>query len=102
MDFMSLGDRLNWDQLVAFVAQIQDAGTLHQLAGQARNAGEQLPVLFAAVQLSGKPAAVAGYLAKFNQTGLDDLGASLHYGAGGVSELANAASAFYIRLWNGG
>ncbi len=88
MDFMSLGDRLNWDQLVAFVAQIQDTGTLHQLAGQVRNAGERLPVLFAAVQLSGKPAAVAGYLARFSQTGPEDLGASLHYGAGGVSELA--------------
>ena len=73
MDFLSLGDRLNWDQLVAFVAQIQDTGTLHQLAGQVRNAGEQLPVLFAAVQLSGKPAAVAKYLAKFSQSGLEDL-----------------------------
>jgi hypothetical protein len=87
MDFMSLADRLNWDQLVAFVAQIQDTGTLHQLAGQARTAGEQLPVLFAAVQQSGKPAGVAKYLAKFSQTGLEDLGASLHSGAGGVSEL---------------
>jgi len=96
MDFMSLGDRFNWDQLAAFVAQIQDAGTLHQLAGQARNAGEQLPVLFAAVQLSGKPAAVAKYLAKFNQTGLEDLGVSLHSGAGGVSELAQRGQ----RLFN--
>jgi hypothetical protein len=87
MDFLSLGDRFNWDQLVAFVAHIPDTGTLHQLAGQARNAGEQLPVLFAAVQLSGKPAAVSRYLAKFNQTGLADLGASLHFGAGGVNEL---------------
>ena len=36
MDFLSLGDRLNWDQLVAFVAQIQDTGTLHQLAHSTR------------------------------------------------------------------
>ncbi|MGA9450384.1 MAG: hypothetical protein WBW41_03460 [Verrucomicrobiia bacterium] len=96
MDFLSLGDRLNWDQLVAFVAQIQDTGTLHQLAGQVRNAGEQLPVLFAAVQLSGKPAAVAKYLAKFSQSGLEDLRASLHDGAGGVSELAQRGQ----RLFN--
>ncbi len=95
LDFMSLGERFNWDQLVAFVAQIQDAGTLHQLAAQARNAGEQLPVLFAAVQLSGKPAGVANYLAKFSQTGLKDLGASLHYGAGGVNELAQRDRRFY-------
>ena len=42
MDFLSLGERFNWDQLVAFVAQIPDTGTLHQLAGQARNAGDTI------------------------------------------------------------
>ena len=99
MDFLSLGERFNWDQLVAFVAQIPDTGTLHQLAGEARNAGTQLPVLFAAVQLSGKPAAVAGYLAKFNQTGLKDLGAGLAYGAGGVGELAQRGQRFYRPDW---
>ena len=95
MDFLSLGDRLNWDQLTAFVAQIQDARTLNQLAGQARNAPGQLPVLFAAVQLSGKPAGVASYLAKFDQTGPEDLGTSLHYGAGGVSELAQRSQRLF-------
>ncbi len=99
MDFMSLGERFNWDQLVAFVAQIPDTGTLHQLAGQARNAGTQLPILFAAVELSGKPAAVAGYLARFSQTGLKDLGAGLHYGAGGVGELAQRGQRFYHPDW---
>jgi hypothetical protein len=99
MDFMSLGERFDWDQLVAFVAQIPDTGTLHQLAGQARNAGTQLPVLFAAVELSGKPAAVAGYLGKFSQTGLKDLGAGLHYGAGGVGELAQRGQRFYHPDW---
>jgi hypothetical protein len=95
MDFMSLGERFNWDQLVAFVAPIQDAGTLHQLAGQARNAGEQLPVLFAAVQLSGEPADVARYVATFSDTGLKDLGAGLDYGAGGVRELVQRDQRFY-------
>jgi hypothetical protein len=99
MDFMSLGERLDWDQLVAFVTQIPDIGTLHQLAGEARNAGTQLPVLFAAVELSGKPAAVAGYLARFSQTGLKDLGAGLHYGAGGVGELAQREQRFYRPDW---
>jgi hypothetical protein len=95
MDFMSLGERLNWDQLTAFVAKIPDTGALDQLAGEARAANEKLPVLFAAVQLSGEPAAVADYLAKFKQTGLSDLGASLRYGAGGVGELAQSGQRFY-------
>ncbi|HKW30962.1 MAG TPA: hypothetical protein VJT54_16680 [Verrucomicrobiae bacterium] len=99
MDFLSLGERFNWDQLVAFVARIPDAGTLHQLAGQTRNAGTQLPVLFAAVELSGQPAAVAKYLARFSQTGLKDLGASLAYGAGGVRELAQRGQRFYRPDW---
>ncbi len=99
MDFLSLGERFNWDQLVAFVAQIPDPGTLHQLAGEARTAGTQLPVLFAVVELSGKPAAVAGYLAKFNQTGLKDLGASLAYGGAGAGELAQRGQRFYRPDW---
>ena len=31
MDFMSLGERLNWDQLAAFVAQVPDAATLRSI-----------------------------------------------------------------------
>ena len=99
MDFLSLGERFNWDQLVAFVAQIPDPETLHQLAGEARAAGTNLPVLFAAVELSGRPAAVAGYLAKFSQTGLKDLGASLAYGGAGVGELAQRGQRFYRPDW---
>jgi hypothetical protein len=99
MDFLSLGERFNWDQLTAFVAQIPDPGTLNQLAGEARSAGTRLPVLFAVVELSGKPAAVAGYLAKFNQTGLKDLGTSLAYGGAGVSELAQRGQRFYRPDW---
>ncbi len=95
MDFLSLGRRFNWDQLTAFVAEIPDATTLHRLADDAGVAKGKLPVLFAAVQLSGQPADVADYLAKFPDTGLADLGAGLTYGAGGVSELAKSGQRFY-------
>ena len=95
MDFMSLGERLNWDQLTAFVADIPDAGTLHRLADETRAAGDKLPVLFAAVQLTGKPAAVADFLAKFPDTGMADLGASLRDGAGGIRELVKRGQQFY-------
>lgn len=46
MDLMSLGQRFNWDQLVAFTARMEDAETLHSLADQVRDCGAQLPVLF--------------------------------------------------------
>jgi hypothetical protein len=87
LDLMSLGQRFNWGQLVEFVRQIQDAETLRLLANQVRKSDGQLPVLFAAVQLSGKPAQVAAYLMNFSQTGLKDLGASLRFRAGGLDEL---------------
>jgi hypothetical protein len=95
MDFGSLGEHLNWDQLTAFVAEIPDAATLHQLAAQMDSAGERLPLLFAAVQLSAQPAAVAQYLAKFPHSGMQDISASLWYGGNGVKKLANSGQRFY-------
>jgi hypothetical protein len=87
MDMMSLGQRLNWEQLTVFVPRIEDARTLERLAVQARNAGAKLPRLFAAVELSQQPGAVAAYLDAYSQTGLDDLGTSLRFGAGALDEL---------------
>jgi len=87
LDLMSVGQRFNWGQLVGFVGQIQDPETLRLLANLARKDDAHLPVLFAAVQLTGQPAQVAGYLMNFSQTGLNDLDASLRFGAGGVKEL---------------
>ena len=75
--------------------EIPNVATLHRLADAARNAGEKLPVLFAAVQLSGQPAVVADYLAPIPHTGLQDLGASLRYGSGGVQEVVLRQQRFY-------
>jgi hypothetical protein len=95
MDLMSLGQRFNWGQLVAFVGKIEDAETLRLLANQVRKADAQLPVLFSAVQLSGKPADVAKYLMQFSQSGLKDLGASLQFGEGGVNEVLRRKQQLY-------
>jgi len=95
IDVVSLGERMNWDQLTALVADIPDPATLHQLALGMANAGDRLPVLFAAVQLSGDPATVAAYLAKFPRTGLEDLSSGLWYGGNGVKQLAASRHRFY-------
>ncbi len=99
MDLMSLGQRLNWDQLTAFVGQIQNPETLHELTEQARSVNGELPVLYAAVELSGQPADVAQYVTNFKDTGFKDLTASLHYGAGGVHELVKEQQRFYDPNW---
>jgi hypothetical protein len=87
LDLMSLGQRFNWGQLVAFVERISDAETLRLQANLVRRSERQLPILFSAVQLSGNPAGVARYLTSFSQTGMSDLSTSLRFGAGGVKEL---------------
>ena len=94
LDFLSLGERFNWDQLASFTAQIPDVMTLHQLTEYVRSAGPRLPVLFATVCLSGHPAEVVRYLDRFSGR-LDDLGASLRYGAAGVNELLQSGQRLY-------
>ncbi len=95
LDLLSLGQRFNWTQLSVFVEQIPDPKTLRQLGNIARKSEEQLAVLFSAVELSGNPAGVANYVMIYSQTGLKDLGASLRFGAGGVSELLKRRQQLY-------
>jgi hypothetical protein len=96
VDFMSLGQRFNWGRLAVFVGQVEDTGTLRRLANFARKADAQLPTLFAAVHLSGQPAPLVEYLVNFSQTGLNDVGHSLRYGAGGLKELLSRKQRLYI------
>jgi hypothetical protein len=95
MDLLLLGQQFNWDQLVAFVGRIEDSGTLHTLVEQVRHSTGPMPVLFSAVVLSGKPAAVAKYITEFDQTAYGDLAAGLRYGTGGLNELLNRQQMLY-------
>jgi hypothetical protein len=99
LDVLSIGQRFNWGQLTTFIGKIEDTGTLHDLAELTRNAGDQLPQLFAAVEISGDPAAVAQYLKTFHETGLKDLTAALPYGAGGVRALLRSNHRIYASHW---
>jgi hypothetical protein len=87
LNLMSLGQRFNWGQLVAFISPIQDPETLRLQTHLVRRADQHLPTLFAAVHLSQQPKKVAAYVMNFSQTGLADLGYSLRFGAGGVKAL---------------
>ena len=96
MDEMSLARRFDWSQLVTFNYRIEEPQTLAVLAASARNAGDQLPVLYTAVELSQQPAEVARYLTDFGQTGLLDLAACERSGAGGVRELLHRHQRLYV------
>ena len=87
LDLMSLGQRLNWGQVASLVSRVEDTETLRLLCNHLRRDEKHMAVIYAAVQLSGKPGDVVRYLMTYSQTGLKDLGISLRYGAGGVNEL---------------
>jgi hypothetical protein len=95
LDLMSLGQRLNWSQLAELVGPIEDGTTLRQLTTFARRNAAQFPVLFSAVQLSRRPAALCGYLTEFSQTGLKDVTQALRFREGGVNELLNRHQPLY-------
>ena len=95
LDLMSLGQRFDWGQLEVFTRSIQDADALNRITYLVRRSEGQVPVLFAAVLLSGQPGAVAGYALKFSETGLADLGSALPFGAGGVKELLRRNQQWY-------
>jgi hypothetical protein len=87
LDMMSLGQRFNWGQLAIFVSRVEDPETLRLLAALEREHEAQSPLLFSAVVISGKPAELAEYLSRFNQSGWDDVGYSLRFGKGALDEL---------------
>jgi len=102
LDVLSLGHRFNWGQLTTFVGKMDGAATLHQQAELARNADAQLPDLFAAVELSGDPKAVAQYLKEFPKSGYQDMTAAFRFNAGGVRALVRSDHRLYasdLRQW---
>ena len=96
MDFLSLGQRLNWGQLVVFVSRIDDAETLRRLAFSIRRYESRLPILYSAVALSARPDEVGRYLMKFGQTGIEDLAAALRFNREGLNELLRRSERLYL------
>ncbi len=99
LDLLSLGQRFNWGQYVLFTRSIQDIETLRRLAFLVRKTEGQLPVLYGTVTLSGQPGRVAGYLMKFSESGLEDLGSSLQFGAGALKEVLARNQRCYTSAW---
>ncbi len=96
LDLMSLGQRFNWGQLAVFVSGVDERETLRSLTAIARRNEKRLPVLFSALQLSGKPAAIASYLMTFSKSGLDDLAGALRFHEGGINELLRRDQRLYV------
>jgi len=96
MNLMSLGQRMNWGQLVVFVSHIDDPQTLQELTHLIRRTESRVPIIYSAVELSSQPGAVARYLMKFGETGVDDLGAVLRFRQGALNELLRRGERLYV------
>ena len=99
LDFMSLGQRLDWGALTALTLNVPDAATLRQLANEAREGGSQWPGLYSAAVLTGRPGDTVRYCEKLGRTGPADLVASLATGTGGVNELLQRNQPLFRSPW---
>ena len=98
LDFLSLAQRFNWGQLVSFVGKTDSAATLHEQTDLIRNAND-VPILFAATELSGDPKALVHYVRTFPATGMRDIAASLSFGAGGIQKLLQSNQKIFTSHW---
>jgi hypothetical protein len=95
LDLLSLGKRLDWVSLTELTKQINDLGTLRELADAMRSNEEASANIYAATILSGNASGVAKYLAKFSETGLNDLNFALRNGRGAVELLVKEQQRVY-------
>lgn len=98
LDFLSLGQRFNWGQLVSFVSKTESAATLNEQTDLIRNASD-VPILFAATELSGDPKALVHYVKTYPATGMKDIAGSLQYGSGGMKELLQSDRRLFTSHW---
>jgi hypothetical protein len=95
MDFLSLGQRLNWGQLAVFSDHLKDPATLASLTASIRSRETDLPLIYSAAVMARDSGAVAAYLRTFSKTGVADMGAAMKQGAGGLNELLSRKQRLY-------
>ncbi len=95
---LSLGQRLNWDQLVGLLAYIESVGQLETVAAYSRNTDEQFSWVYASIILEKSAERVIQYLDTHSKTGIDDLGMALGYGKLAVAYLINTEQAIQVPL----
>jgi hypothetical protein len=89
---LRLGLHLNWRQMTEFARLSTGLADLPRLAEQARAQPEQVPLLFSASALSGRPGDVAGYLERHGpEAGWRDLAEATRLGRGALEVLLDRA-----------
>ena len=95
LDLLSLGRRLDWISLTEITKQMEDFTALREVAEAMRAHEEATTTIYSAALLSGRPRAVAQYLAHFPETGVNDLNFALRHGRGAVELLVKQRQQVY-------
>ena len=95
LDLLSIGKRLDWVSLTELSRQIDGFATLREIAEAMRRHEEGVPNIYSAVVLSGNGRSVAKYLAKYPETGLNDIGFALRNGRGAIELLVKEQQRVY-------
>jgi len=98
LDLLSLGRRMDWVSLTEMIKQVDTIPTLRDLAEAMRVNEESVANIFTAVVLSGNASGTAKYLARFPETGLNDINFALRTGRGSVELLLKQQQ----RVYSGG
>jgi hypothetical protein len=95
LDLLSLGRRLDWVSLTELMKRVDDIATLRDIAEAVRSREETTPQIFSAVVLAENAGKVAKYLARYPETGLNDLSFALRNGRGAVELLVKQQQRVY-------
>ncbi|MBI3886870.1 MAG: hypothetical protein HY302_14250 [Opitutae bacterium] len=87
VDILTLGKRLDWEQLSELLRTTTSIGTVTQFAHLARVAPEHLPVIYTAALMTKSADAVARYLIAYGKPGAENLRFALSFGEGAVEQL---------------
>lgn len=84
---LTLGQRMNFGQLSAFLARVDDADTLSLLAALAREREGDIPTLFSAVQLAADLKALSNYVRMNRPSAMADFARVVPLNSGAMKEM---------------
>ncbi|HEV8542246.1 MAG TPA: hypothetical protein VGR78_07640 [Verrucomicrobiae bacterium] len=95
IDIFALAKRFSSEQLIDLVSSVQDFASLDRIVRRFQEHPREMPILYAAVVLSRDGRAVANYLARFPETGFDDISLALSDGVRALNEVLQSDSPIY-------
>ncbi len=100
LDMFALAKRFSSEQLSALVGHLQNYDTLDRLARFLQDRPGTMPVIYSVVVITRDGDRVAQYLAKFPETGVEDLRFALGLGNRALTEVVSSQQPIYRTAWH--